>query len=117
MVLMSIISCLDRYVVEALDKEDFKKLKILMGHGETFLNHPFLTPLMKSGISAELGTLYYELGSYKKAKDCLEMSLQFYTENPASNYENLAKVSKELKIYWNKLFTSTLLISPPIIPK
>lgn len=70
------------YIVEAIDKEDFTKMNLLIKHCEMFLSHPkLLTELLIASIGDELGSVYRDLGNYDKAKQLFEQSIIIYQKN------------------------------------
>jgi tetratricopeptide (TPR) repeat protein len=102
-ILMQITKILEEYMADTIDKEDCQKMKVLVIHGETFLQHSFLTPLMKGSISGELGAIYYYLGNYKKAMNCLEISLELYSKSTTEGYRGLARALSYLGILCRNL--------------
>lgn len=72
----SIVTTLEGYIGDVIDKEDFSRMKLLVTHCDTFLNHDdLLTETMKSSIRGALGCVYYYLKHNHKAKQLLEGNL------------------------------------------
>lgn len=74
--LRSIVKTLVDYIDEVIDKEELSKLKNLIVHCETFLNHDkLLDDMMRRDIHSALGAMYYILSDYEKSCHFLELSL------------------------------------------
>lgn len=70
------------FMRDAVDKEDFVKMKNLYRHAEHFLNHKSLLSSWLEGlISGELGCFYYYLSDSSKAKQLLTHSLFLLNQN------------------------------------
>lgn len=70
------------YIAEVMNKEDFTKMTLLIGHCETFLTHPhLLTDLVIASIESELGNVYRDWGNYEKAKQLFEQSIAFHKKS------------------------------------
>jgi|GEM_PF-661034 len=82
-VIEDIEATLKSYVAEALEKEDFTRMILLIKHCEVFLTHShLLTDLVIASIKSELGSLYRAIGHYEKAKQLIEQSLAIYKRSP-----------------------------------
>jgi tetratricopeptide (TPR) repeat protein/DNA-binding CsgD family transcriptional regulator len=82
-VIKEIEATLKSYVAEALEKEDFTRMTLLIKHCEVFLTHShLLTDLVIASIKSELGSLYRAIGHYEKAKQLIEQSLAIYKRSP-----------------------------------
>jgi tetratricopeptide (TPR) repeat protein/DNA-binding CsgD family transcriptional regulator len=91
--LESIASTLEDYVVDAIDKEDFFRLKLLVPHCETFLTHKdVLSEPIKSSIGGALGSTYYYLRYNNKAKNLLEENLKNLTQYYGENHIKIAHI-------------------------
>ncbi len=63
---------LGTHISDAIDKEDFEKMKTLYRHAESFLDHnDILSQEEKGEITCELGCFYYYLRNSLKAKQLL----------------------------------------------
>ncbi|AIL13688.1 hypothetical protein IM40_09675 (plasmid) [Candidatus Paracaedimonas acanthamoebae] len=72
----SIATTLRNYMVHVIEKEDFARMNLLVGHGEAFLNHANLfNESVIGSIKGKLGRIYSYLGYYKEAKQLLKESL------------------------------------------
>jgi DNA-binding CsgD family transcriptional regulator/ABC-type dipeptide/oligopeptide/nickel transport system ATPase subunit len=80
------------YVEEAIDKEDFFTMKLLIRHCEAFLSHHNLLPdFIVAAIGGELGNIYRDLSHYKKAKQYFEESLVLYKKSHFENHPWFAR--------------------------
>jgi tetratricopeptide (TPR) repeat protein len=93
--LSSIVHILENYMADAVDKEDTSKLNLLIGHAERFLslNNLLMSDKrdMDGPIDSELGSIYYCLSYYRKARGLLEVSLEKLNKNPNKNYMRIVK--------------------------
>lgn len=89
----SATEALESYIAEALDQEDFSKMKLLVAHCETFLTHTsaLLQPT-KSTIGGALGCIYYYLQHNQKAQHLLEENLIFLKQSYREDSENMGRV-------------------------
>ncbi|OJX06449.1 MAG: hypothetical protein BGO76_00870, partial [Caedibacter sp. 38-128] len=72
----AIASFLETYATEAINREDFTKIKLLAPHIEKLLSHVnFLQEETKNSLKGILGCIYYYLSYDTRAKDYLESSL------------------------------------------
>ena len=89
----SIGDTLENSIIEAIDDEDFSKMKILAPHCEAFLNHDkLLSEPMKSSIGGALGCIYYYLWNKNKAKYLLETNLSNLNHYPTDNHNKIARL-------------------------
>lgn len=66
----------ENYVLDAVDKEDFSRMKLLAPHGEILLNRDdLLSEATRSSLKGALGCIYYYLKHYPKIKEFLEENL------------------------------------------
>jgi tetratricopeptide (TPR) repeat protein/DNA-binding CsgD family transcriptional regulator len=99
----SIGNSLENSVVQAIDDEDFSKMKILAPHCEVFLkHHALLSEPMKSSIGGALGCLYYYLWDKSKAKYLLETNL----ENLNLYYDQSQDKIARLLVYLGNFYRS-----------
>jgi len=84
---------LSNYITRSSDKENLFKMKLLLNHYETFLSHShLLTNAMKGSIGTELGSIYFSIGNYKKAKSILEKSLlSLKADSSNTSYDKIAQ--------------------------
>ncbi len=86
-----IASLLENCMADAVDKEDFAKMKILYRHAEQFLIHDdLLNDDMRGSISGRLGCIYYYLRHSIKAKQLLKDSLLKLEKNYNENHNKIA---------------------------
>ena len=91
--LRSIATMLEDYIVDAIDKEDFSRMKVLVPHCETFLNHDHLiTEVVKSSIGGALGCIYYYLRHNHNAKQLLEENLTKLGQYDGDNHLKIARI-------------------------
>jgi len=91
--LHSIANTLEDYIVDAIDQEDFSRMKLLVAHCETFLNHDnLITETMKSSIGGALGCLYYYLRHNHNAKHLLEENLARLIQHNGENHLKVARI-------------------------
>ncbi|MCI5054966.1 MAG: tetratricopeptide repeat protein, partial [Flavobacteriales bacterium] len=91
--LQEIFNTLEVHVAEAIDKEDFLKLKLLLSHCEKLISHQdLLTDAIKRSLGGELGYIYFYLGNYKKSRKIIEVSLQGLDKNHIRNHGRLAHI-------------------------
>jgi len=91
--LRSISMTLEDYIVDAIDKEDFSRMKLLIAHCETFLNHErLITGTLKSSIEGALGCIYYYLRYNHKAKQLLEENLAHLRQHYGENHVKMARI-------------------------
>jgi tetratricopeptide (TPR) repeat protein/DNA-binding CsgD family transcriptional regulator len=89
--IQTISNNLETYMVKAIDKEDFSRMKLLVPHCEAFLNRDdLLNPETKSSIGGALGCIYYYLRHNVKAKKLLERNLENLTQIYGENHEKKA---------------------------
>jgi hypothetical protein len=66
--LISFAHTLENYIADAIDKEDFLRMKLLVTHCETFLSHhDVLEDKIRTPVSGALGCIYYYLSHNSKA--------------------------------------------------
>ncbi|MCE3230256.1 MAG: hypothetical protein K0R52_184 [Alphaproteobacteria bacterium] len=67
---------IEEYVLDAVDKEDFSRMKLLAPHVEILLNRDdLLSEAMRASLKGALGCIYYYLKHYPKIKQFLEENL------------------------------------------
>lgn len=91
--LNSIVSTLEDYITDAIDKEDFSRMKLLIAHCDTFLKYDhLLTETMKSSIGGALGCIYYYLKHNHKAKQLLEENLAILKLHYGADHVKIARI-------------------------
>jgi len=91
--LNSIVSTLEDYIMDAIDKEDFSRMKLLIAHCDTFLKYDhLLTETMKSSIGGALGCVYYYLKHNHKAKQLLEENLAILKLHYGADHVKIARI-------------------------
>jgi tetratricopeptide (TPR) repeat protein len=89
----SMITTLEDYIVDATDKEDFSRMKLLVAHCETLLTHDhLLTETMKSSIGGALGCIYYYLRHNIQARKLLEESHVNLKKHYGENHVKVAPI-------------------------
>lgn len=84
---------LEDYIVDAIDTEDFSRMKLLVAHCETFLNHDnLIAEPIKSSIGGALGCIYYYLRHNHKAKQLLEENLENLKLYYGDNHVKMARI-------------------------
>lgn len=84
---------LESYIVEAVDNEDFSKMKMLVPHCEAFLTHStFINEPAKSAVGGALGCIYYYLRQNIKAKQLLEDNLNSLLEIKGEHQDQIARL-------------------------
>jgi tetratricopeptide (TPR) repeat protein/DNA-binding CsgD family transcriptional regulator len=92
---------LESYIKNAIEKENPSQLKRLISHCKLFLRHEHLASAVTGAIEGELGSLYYYIGDYIKAKFFLEDSLKSLNKYKREHDSLTAQVSVCLGIvYW-----------------
>lgn len=72
----TIAKALAYYLTEIIESENFPKIEPLINHCEKFLFHDnLLTHSIKGIIRGKLGSIYYYIGDYIKAKEIIRQSL------------------------------------------
>ena len=90
--LRPIISPLESYMEEAVDNEDFSKMKTLSRHAERILSHEnILDEKVNASLSGELGCMSYYLCDYGKAQKLLEKSISLLSEKCQDNSLKVAR--------------------------
>lgn len=91
--LESITTTLESYIVDAIDKEDFSRMKLLAAHCETLLTHDYLlTETMKSSIGGALGCVYYYLRHNIQARQMLEENHINLKKHYGENHVKVARI-------------------------
>lgn len=91
--LQPISKVLQEYMAEAVEKEDYLRMNLLVSHAETFLNNDkILSEAIKVDIGSELGSIYFHLGNYLKAKQILEINLVSLNKFNVKDYTRIAQV-------------------------
>lgn len=95
--LKTLAHILKNYSTDAIDKEDVPRIRLLIHHCESFLQHaPFLADPARKALRGELGGLYFCTGHHSKAKKILESSLIYFNNN--------AKDSAHILIYLSQIY-------------
>ncbi|MBY0500940.1 MAG: tetratricopeptide repeat protein [Alphaproteobacteria bacterium] len=93
----SIANVLENSMNDAIDNEDFTKMKILYRHADQFLSHSdLLNEDVKTNLSGELGCMCCYLCYYSKAKDMLESAIS----KSSKNYNKIA----HFKVYLGNVY-------------
>jgi len=88
-----IITTVESYVLDAVDKEDFSKMKLLVPHGEMLLNHDdLLSEATKSSLRGSLGCIYYYLKHYPKIRQFLEENLTELRQHYGEKHDKIARI-------------------------
>lgn len=83
----------ENYMTDIIDKEDFSQMKLLLSHGETYLKHnELIKDNIKDRFKSSLGSIYYYLSDYSKAKHLLEESLENLQKDSPKNDPKIAHV-------------------------
>lgn len=91
-VIQPILIALERYMAEAIDTEDFSKMRDLYMHAEQVLTHTnLLEDSLKASIGGELGCIYYYLCDYIKAEKLLRQSIELLSATDPKNYAKIAR--------------------------
>lgn len=94
--LKNITEALGKYTTEALEEEDFHKIKFSLRHCERFLSHQslLLDREMRTRIEGGLGGIYLYLDHYKKAKELLEKSYEHNSKEHMEMVRNFLYLGK-----------------------
>ncbi|MDF2966089.1 MAG: hypothetical protein K0Q51_1477 [Rickettsiaceae bacterium] len=94
---------LETYIINELKKDHFIKRPLLVSHVEVFLSHKdLLDKLSTSSLASKLGTYYFYIGAYPKAKMLLEESLAIYKEYYGEKHIKTAELCMRLgNVYRN----------------
>ncbi|AIL13707.1 hypothetical protein IM40_09805 (plasmid) [Candidatus Paracaedimonas acanthamoebae] len=85
---------LENYINDALEKEDFVKMKLLVSHCENFLNHKNLVLGDVEGlIRGALGCIHYYQCNYQKAENLLDQGLRNLNKYNNNKYSKVAQFS------------------------
>ena len=99
--LEEIASMLGNYMKNIMETGYTLKIRILITHGEFFLNqHKFLGDFNASIVGMQLALLYNYLGNFQKGKEYLKKSLHVYEKHKSNNQFRIALTSVQLgKVY------------------
>lgn len=90
--LLLLAHTLESYIADAIDKEDFLKMKLLVTHCETFLSHhDVLGDKITGPVNGALGCIYYYLSHNIKAKQHLEDSLVHLNNSRGDDQDRIAR--------------------------
>lgn len=94
-VIQEITNALGNYMAEVTDKEDIFRMKLMISHCETYLEHHNLLAGIKKGfIKGALGSIYFYLGiNYLNAKKILEDNLEYLNTYEPENYSAIIRTS------------------------
>jgi tetratricopeptide (TPR) repeat protein/DNA-binding CsgD family transcriptional regulator len=89
-ILLPIVTTLDNYMANLVNREDVPKMKIIVSHCNALLNHDLLlNQVVKGSINTILGGIYSYLGDYVKAQDLLKEGLLNLKNSKDNKKENL----------------------------
>ncbi len=89
---------------EAIDKEDFAKMKLLSKHAEQLLKHKDILRAEDIGrVGAELGCIYHYLCFYSKSMTLLEDVIKIFKKHPHSHEPELTQCYLYLGNVYRKL--------------
>src|SRR5690606_30521575 len=93
LLLNAIAATVENDISDAVDKEDFSRMKLLVTHGETLLAHDvLLEEATKSSLKGALGCIYYYLKHYPKIKQFLEENLVELKYHYGDRHDKIARV-------------------------
>ena len=96
-----VISSLEKYMADTLEKPSILLIKLFVSHCEVILNHKnLLSNLMKNQVKSELGRVHLFLGNYLKAQELLEESYAVLKELSSNDYQRLARVLSYIGIMY-----------------
>ncbi|MBY0461674.1 MAG: tetratricopeptide repeat protein [Alphaproteobacteria bacterium] len=73
---------LEKYIIDAWDKKDVSKMKLILNHGQQFIgHHSILYDDIIGIIGGELGIIYFYLGRVNDAVKLLEQSYKIFKDN------------------------------------
>lgn len=102
--LNSITAIVEDYILDAVDKEDFSRMKLLASHGETLLSRQdLLTDATKSSLRGALGCIYYYLKHYPKIKQFLEENLADLKDCYGEKHDKIARTLLYLGNFYRSL--------------
>lgn len=86
-------SALEEHTSHAIAHEDIAKMKILVNHAQSFLNHKTLLDTnMVGALTSEVGCIYFYFGDYLQSQKLLHEGLTSLNENTDVNIHRIAKV-------------------------
>lgn len=89
--LKEIAHLLDDYADQAIEQEDFARIRLLAPHLEKALKHrTLLTDFSQGLLESKLGSIYYFINN-DKAKDMLDSSLKTLVSEPSKSNARLAR--------------------------
>ncbi|MCX7338173.1 MAG: tetratricopeptide repeat protein [Alphaproteobacteria bacterium] len=95
--IQSISSSLENYMKKVLDTEDCEKMKTAISHWEAILGHaPLISDTIQGTLKGQLGTIYFYMADYKKAKQNLEESQALLNRDYDQNFERIARGLSDL---------------------
>jgi tetratricopeptide (TPR) repeat protein len=102
--LHTITATVENYILDAVDKEDFSRMKLLAPHGELLLNRDdLLSEATKSSLRGALGCVYYYLKHYPKIKQFLEENLVDLKRHYGEKHDKIARILIYLGNFYRSL--------------
>jgi len=84
--IQSVSNILEQGMSDAVEKEDFAKMKFLHRHAEHLLSqHNLLNDIGRGSLSGELGCICYYLCYYPQAQQLLNLGISELNKNPGKN--------------------------------
>ena len=100
----AIANTLENYILDAVDKEDFSRMKLLALHGEILLyRDDLLSGTTKSSLKGALGCIYYYLKNYPKIKHFLEENLVDLKCHYGNKHDKIARTLLYLGNFYRSL--------------
>jgi DNA-binding CsgD family transcriptional regulator len=91
--LNSVATMVEDYILDAVDKEDFLRMKLLVPHGETLLTRDdLLSNATKNSLKGALGCIYYYLRYYPKIKQYLEENIADLKQHYGEKHDKIARI-------------------------
>jgi tetratricopeptide (TPR) repeat protein len=102
--IQEIVHSLENYAAEVISKEDTPKMKALVIHYKHFLNHTdLLMDTAYASLSIKLGSIYFFLGDYDKAKELLTKGLMGLNKDERKYSTQIAYGLMHLGMVYRKL--------------
>ncbi|MBM3633605.1 MAG: tetratricopeptide repeat protein [Alphaproteobacteria bacterium] len=115
------------YIIDAVDKEEFLKLKYFVSHINVFLSFTnLINDEYKHIITSELGIIYYYENKFVIAKNYLENNIEYFNNLQNINHSRIVRLSIYLgSVYFNlgnyekakDYFERSVVISKKHLPK
>jgi tetratricopeptide (TPR) repeat protein/DNA-binding CsgD family transcriptional regulator len=94
----------EAYVLDAVDKEDFSRMKLLAPHLEILLNRDnLLSEATRASLKGALGCIYYYLKHYPKIKQFLEENLVDLKRHYGEKHNKIARILVYLGNFYRSL--------------